>query len=276
MKILITGGAGFIGNHLTHFLMQNGHDVYVIDKKISNLLPPTKQKIDDIIDVDENDSFFDNFDMCIHLAALVSVQKSINKPINSFGDNVFSTIKILEICRKHNIKKLFFSSSAAVYGSKEGETSEMDETIPVSPYGLDKLTCEKYIQMYCSMWNIDYLILRFFNVFGEGQNPEYASVITAFNLAKQKGEPLIIYGDGEQTRDFIKVGDVCSYIIFLMNKGVKNEIFNIGTGNGISVNEVAKQFNCPIIYKEARNEIKHSRANMKKLNSLLTQFSDSK
>lgn len=268
MRILITGGSGFIGQHLTLSLLKEKHDVYVIDKVSTNLLPPNKQKTIDIIDISEKDDFFSGFDICIHLAALVSVEESLRDPINSFADNTFCTVKMLEICKIHNIKKIIFSSSAAVYGDKEGAVSETDETNPVSPYGLDKLICEKYVKGYSELWNIDYLILRFFNVFGNGQNPQYAGVITAFNIAKQKNEPLVIYGDGEQTRDFIKVEDVCTHIINLINKNIKNEIFNIGTGNGISINDVAKHFNCPIIYKEARKEIKHSRANIEKLKNI--------
>lgn len=268
MRILITGGSGFIGKHLTLSLLKENHDVYVIDKVSTNLLPPNKQKTIDIIDVNESDSFFSGFDICIHLAALVSVEKSINDPITSFGDNTFCTVKMLEICKIHNIKKIIFSSSAAVYGNKEGAVSETDETNPITPYGLDKLVSEKYVKMHGELWNIDYLILRFFNVFGNGQNPEYAGVITAFNIAKQKNEPLVIYGDGEQTRDFIKVEDVCAHILNLINKDVKNEIFNIGTGNGISINEVAKHFNSHIVYKEARKEVKHLRANAEKLKSI--------
>lgn len=268
MKILITGGSGFIGRHLTKTLLENAYDVYVIDKVETNLLPPNKQKTLDLIDIHEYDGFFRGFDICIHLAALVSVEKSINDPINSFGNNVFSTIKILEICRIHHIKNILFSSSAAVYGEKEGTLSETDETNPVTPYGLDKLTCEKYIQMYCRLWNMNYLILRFFNVYGEGQNPQYAGVITAFNMAKQKGDPLVIYGDGEQTRDFIKVETVCAHIINLLKKNIQNETFNIGSGQSISINELAKQFNNPIIYKEARKEIRHSKANIEKINML--------
>ena len=271
MKILVTGGSGFIGKHLTLSLLKENHDVYVLDKASTNLLPPNKQRIEDIIDVDVHDEFFRDFDICVHLAALVSVQKSIDNPIDSFGDNVFSTIKMLEICRIHNIKNLIFSSSAAVYGEKEGALSENDETNPVTPYGLDKLTCEKYIQMYSRLWNINYLILRFFNVFGDGQNPEYAGVITAFNIAKIKNEPLIIYGDGEQTRDFIKVNDVCAHILNLINKKVSNEIINVGTGNSISINELAKSFSENIIYKEARKEIRHSCSSIEKFKNFISK-----
>jgi len=119
------------------------------------------------------------------------------------------------------------------------------------------------------LWGIDYLILRFFNVYGAGQNPQYAGVITAFNIAAQKKEPLVIYGDGEQTRDFISVNDVCNYISRLSILMVKNEIFNIGTGNSISINSLAKQFGNNIIYKEAKKEVRHSCANINKLKNVI-------
>jgi UDP-glucose 4-epimerase len=270
MRILITGGSGFIGTHLSNLLIKYGHDVYNIDKKINNNISPDKQKIIDLIDINVKDNFLDQkFDICIHLAALVSVQASIEDPIESFGNNVFTTLKVLDICKKNNIKKIIFSSSAAVYAEKNTPIVEEDAKNPVTPYALDKLTSEQYIQMYCGLWNIDYLIFRFFNVFGEGQNPEYAGVITAFNLAKQKNQPLIIYGDGEQSRDFIRVDHLCQYIIALINKNINNEIFNLGSGENITINNLAKQFGNDIIYKEARKEIRYSCANVEKFKKIL-------
>ena len=267
MRVLITGGSGFIGTYLINKLSSDGHDVYNLDKIHSPALPADKQKIIDILDIDVNDAFFNNIEVIIHLAGMVSVPRSFEDPINSFGNNTFCTIKLLSAANIHKIKKFIFSSSAAVYGSKEGTVSETDVTEPNSPYGLDKLTSEKYIQMYCQQWNIDYLILRFFNVYGQGQNPEYAGVITAFNIAAQNKQPLIIYGDGEQTRDFVSVNDVCNHVSKLITSSAKNEIFNIGTGNSISINTLAKQFGNNIIYKEARKEVRHSCANVQKLSN---------
>jgi nucleoside-diphosphate-sugar epimerase len=265
MRILITGGSGFIGTHLIKKLSNDGHDIYNLDKISSPSLPSDKQKIIDILDIDVNDVFFDNIDTIIHLAGMVSVPKSFEDPINSFGNNTFCTIKLLSAAHLHKIKKFIFSSSAAVYGSKEGAVSETDAAEPNSPYGLDKLASEKYIQMYCQQWDIDYLILRLFNIYGQGQNPQYAGVITAFNMALEKKESLIIYGDGEQTRDFITVNDVCNHISKLVSSTIKNEIFNIGTGNSISINTLAKQFGSNIIYKEAKKEVRHSCANIQKI-----------
>jgi UDP-glucose 4-epimerase len=269
MRVLITGGSGFIGTHLIKKLSSDGHDIYNLDKVHSPALPPDKQKIIDILDVDVNDNFFAGIDTIIHLAGMVSVPKSFEDPINSFGNNTFCTIKLLSAAHLHKIKKFIFSSSAAVYGSKEGTVSETDAAKPNSPYGLDKLASEKYIQMYCQQWDIDYLILRLFNIYGQGQNPQYAGVITAFNIALEKKESLIIYGDGEQTRDFISVNDVCNHISKLVSSTIKNEMFNIGTGNSISINTLAKQFGSSIIYKEAKKEVRHSCANVDKIKNLL-------
>lgn len=122
--------------------------------------------------------------------------------------------------------------------------------------------------MYCQQWGIDYLILRFFNVYGDGQNPQYAGVITAFNLALQNKQPLIIYGDGEQTRDFVSVNDVCNYVSRLIITTVKNDIFNIGTGKSISINNLAKQFGGNIIHKETKKEVRHSCADISKITNI--------
>ena len=265
MRVLVTGGSGFIGTHLINRLLNDGHEIYNIDKIPSPALPDHRQKIIDILDVDINDNIFKNIDCIIHLAAMVSVPKSFEDPVNSFGNNAFLTVKMLKIAKQHNIKKFFFASSAAVYGDKEGTVSETDITEPNSPYGLDKLVSEKYIRMYTQLWNVDHIILRFFNVFGEGQNPQYAGVITAFNIAAQNQQPLIIYGDGEQTRDFISVNDICNYISKLISIDVKNETFNIGSGKSISIKTLAKQFGNNIIYKEARKEVRHSCANIEKI-----------
>lgn len=264
MRIIVSGGSGFIGKHLINRLINDNHDVYNLDKIINPLLDINKQKITDIYDINVNDNFFDNIDCIIHLAAMVSVQKSFDDPINSFGNNVFLTMKLLSAAHLHGIKKFVFASSAAVYGDKEGIVSEDDTTNPNSPYGLDKLTCEKYIQMLSSIYNIDYLIFRFFNVYGEGQNPEYAGVISAFKNAVKNNQPLTIYGDGEQSRDFINVMVLCDAISKIISKNVSNEIFNLGSGQSISINLLAKQFSNNIIYKGARKEVRHSCANINK------------
>ena len=269
MKILITGGSGFIGKHLINKLLSHNHDIYNIDKTINPSLDINKQKIIDLYDINVNDNFFDNIDCIIHLAAMVSVPKSFDDPINSFGNNVFLTMKLLSAAHLHGIKKFMFASSAAVYGNKEGVVSENDITEPNSPYGLDKYTCEKYIQMLCGIYNIDYNIFRFFNVYGEGQNPEYAGVITAFNNAAKNNQPLIVYGDGEQTRDFIHVNVLCDILSYIIDKNVINEVLNIGTGNSFSINSLAKQFSNNIIYKEARKEVRHSCANITKIKNIL-------
>lgn len=269
MKILITGGSGFIGKHLIKKLLSYGHDVYNLDKNINPSLQINKQKIIDIHDININDDFFNGIECIIHLAAMVSVPRSFEDPINSFDNNVFLTMKLLSAANVHNIKKFIFASSAAVYGDKEGPVCENDETNPNSPYGLDKLTCEKYIQMLCNIWDVEYLILRFFNVYGEGQNPEYAGVINAFSNAVKNKQPLIIYGDGEQSRDFINVSVLCDIICKMIYKKVSNEIINIGTGKSICINEIAKQFGNNIIYKEARKEVRHSCADTLKLNKFI-------
>ena len=134
MKILITGGSGFIGKYLVNKLLNDGHDVYNLDKIPNPNIHSNKQKIIDLYDINVNDIFFDNIDCIIHLAAMVSVPRSFEDPINSFGNNVFLTIKLLSAAHLHGIKKFVFASSAAVYGNKEGILNEQDHTEPNSPY----------------------------------------------------------------------------------------------------------------------------------------------
>lgn len=276
MKILVTGGSGFIGKRLISYLSTDNedNDIYNLDLVKSPSLPDEKQRIENLVETNVKESFFDGFDMVIHLAAMVSVQKSIKDPINSFDNNVRATLKALEICRFHNIKQIVFSSSCAVYGYKErlvgnneGIFSEDCNANPVTPYGLDKLTSEKYIHLYSQIYGINYLICRFFNVYGEGQNPKYAGVISLFQKAKENNLPLVIYGDGEQTRDFIYVENVVRTVCALIDKPMKampNQIFNVGSGRSISINQLAEKFSNNIIHKEARKETRHVWADIRK------------
>ena len=182
-----------------------------------------------------------NQDLVIHLAAKISVEESIKNPSETFEINVKGTEKILEVCKKNNIKKIIVASSAAIYGegNKINKITEQTTMNPISPYGESKIEMEKKIIQFCSDNKIDYVILRFFNIYGIGQSKEYAGVITKFLEKIKKNENLKIFGDGLQTRDFVSIDD----IIYSISKAIEhtgNGIFNIGSGEKITIKELAE------------------------------------
>lgn len=253
--ILITGGAGFIGSHIADILIQNNYKVIIAD----NLSTGKKENINnkavfyniDIKNYDALETVFKNnkIEHIIHLAAQVSVPNSIRNPINDANENIIATLNIIELSKKYNIKKIIVSSSAAVYGiPKELPIDEMHSTIPISYYGLSKLTMEKYLILS----DINYIICRFSNVYGQRQTPHgEAGVVSIFMDNAINNKDLNIFGDGKQTRDFIYVEDIAKIFLFLIEKNISNEIFNISTNNSISINELAN-----IIIRISKSNIK--------------------
>jgi UDP-glucose 4-epimerase len=249
MNILVTGGAGFIGKYLVKYLVENGKNVSILD----NFSNSDKKSISSFenkgVKVFEGDiTNFDNVlnatkdqDVVIHLAAKISVIESIKNPSETFRINVDGTKNILTICKKNNVKKLIIASSAAVYGEgdKENKITEQGKINPISPYGKSKMKMEEEIIKFYSDIKTNYVILRFFNIYGIGQTSEYAGVITKFLEKIKKNQPLSISGDGTQIRDFVSIYD----IICSINNAIehnKNGIFNIASGNGITINELAR------------------------------------
>lgn len=248
MKILITGGMGFIGLHLVDYLLKKGNKIIVLDnfsnsnknliKKIQNknlrIIEGDVRKIDDIVNSMKNQ------EIVIHLAAKISVNESIENPNETFDVNVNGTKNVLKACKQNNIKKLIVASSAAVYGEgdKKIKVKEEKKKNPISPYGESKMKMEEEIEKNNSSNEMDYIILRFFNIYGIGQTSEYAGVITKFLEKIKKNQSLTITGDGTQIRDFVSISDViCS-----INNAIgynKSGIFNIASGNEITINELA-------------------------------------
>ena len=248
MKILITGGMGFIGLHLVDYLLKKGNKIIVLDnfsnsnknliKKIQNknlrIIEGDVRKIDDIVNSMKNQ------EIVIHLAAKISVNESIENPNETFDVNVNGTKNVLKACKQNNIKKLIVASSAAVYGEgdKKIKIKEEKKKNPISPYGESKMKMEEEIEKNNSSNEMDYIILRFFNIYGIGQTSEYAGVITKFLEKIKKNQSLTITGDGTQIRDFVSISDViCS-----INNAIgynKSGIFNIASGNEITINELA-------------------------------------
>jgi UDP-glucose 4-epimerase len=252
MKILVTGHRGFIGKKLFAALQKDSHEVYGVD---------LKDGIDLLHCLPEG-----NFDFVFHLAALPSVQFSIKNPFYSMHNNVLGTSKILEWSLKNGVKRVIFSSSAAV-----------NDGNPKSPYGLQKYLSELECKLYSEVYNLDTVSLRYFNVYSEDQKfgGPYSTAISAWMEMRKQNKSLRLDGDGEQTRDFIHVEDIISANIFCMNYegALQGKNFDIGTGKSITLNYVKNYINslCNVKwdYAPARiGDIRHSKANIDEISSL--------
>jgi len=280
VKVLITGGAGFIGHNLALHLIRRGYDVVVVDSMERTSDYALRRLKEFGVPVVEGDvrrfSSYSNFDVVVHAAAYVSVEESVREPIKYLENNVLGTAKVGYECGKRGIK-LVYLSSAAVYGEPQKlPIGEDHPTRPKSPYGLSKLQGEEILRNFAIVYSLKYVTLRLFNVYGPGQNSSYAGVITSFIQRALNSEPLIIYGDGEQTRDFVYVGDVAEVIEFLIKEEVfDNETYNVGSGQPITIKELAKTVmklvnkDLPLIHEPPRpGDIRHSVADISKIMKL--------
>jgi len=279
MHYIITGGAGFIGSHVVNKLLLNGHQVVVVDNlatgRLENLLihPHLKILEKNLSDCRPED-FPEPIDGVAHLAATPSVVDSWLQPIQSHHNNLSSILSILLLCKSLNIPKLVFASSAAVYGdNNQPPISEMDCLCPISPYGLQKLVSEQYATMFANHFELSFIALRLFNVFGPHQLPNslYSGVIFIFTSAMQKSSPIKIYGDGKQTRDFIYVDDVAEAFVRALTVSLPigtSLTLNIGTGQGTSLLDLIDMLKPHFpqwveeihFFNPRTGDIKHSRA----------------
>lgn len=271
-RVIVTGGAGFIGSYVVKELLQQGYTPIVIDNlskgKIENIPNDTTFHKVDILDKEKLEEIIQEGDIIFHLAALTSVPESIENPLPYHETNIRGTYTLLEVARTKKASGVIFSSSAAVYGNKEGIVDEDEITKPESPYGLHKLFGEQLLDSYNKLYGISTVSLRYFNVYGKGQ-PEtgsYAPVMARFLKEKRLGNPLPIVGDGSQTRDFVNVVDVAKANVksLKLMKTKENFVINICGGKETSVKEIAdmiseKQINIP-----PRIEIMRSCGNNKK------------
>ena len=250
-KVLVTGGAGFIGSHLVPQLLELGDSVTVLDNlsagKLENLNgvldhPKFTFKRGDIRDKTLPDEVFNDVDSIIHLAALIDISASVNDPIQNHEINVDGTFNLLYTAIKHKVKKFVFASSTAVYGDlKTLPVQENNALHPLSPYAASKIAGEAYCSAFANCFGLDTIALRFFNIYGlRSENSPYSGVITKFLQKIINGELLTIDGLGEQTRDFIHVNDIVRAVILaLESKGLKGEVFNVCTGKPTSINQLA-------------------------------------
>ena len=248
MKILITGGAGFIGSHLVEALSKQEHRVVVIDNlssgDLKNLPIFTKFYKTDITNYQELKEIFEKEkpEIIFHFAAQINLRKSVENPIHDAKVNIIGSLNLLELAKKHNIKKFIFSSTGAIYGTNLIPNQENQPPLPQSPYTLSKLTIERYLKLYKKNHNLDYVSLRYSNVYGPRQNPKGEAGVVAIFLDKMlKNQQPEIFGSGEQTRDYVYVKDVVNANLIAMEKG--QGTYNIATSKQTNVIEIFNQLN---------------------------------
>lgn len=249
MKVLVTGGAGFIGSHIVDQLLAEGHQVVVVDDlstgSLDNVNPQASFVRLSVLDGELLGLFArEKFDAALHLAAQTIVGSSLEHPDIDARVNVLGTLQVLEGCRQHGVERIIFASTAAVYGdTADLPVPEEAPGQPASFYGLSKLTAERYIQMYHALYGLNYLILRYANVYGERQGDRgEGGVVSIFAGCLCRNNRLNIYGDGGQTRDFVYVGDVAAANVAAVTTPQTNRILNISSQTETSVNELASLF----------------------------------
>jgi len=271
---IVTGGCGFIGSHMVDKLISQGHRVFVID----NLSARSNEffyKNDspnaiyyhsvDISNFSELIKIFEiafsshegAIDSVFHFAAEARIQPMIKNPKMAVDVNTIGTINVLEACKRFNVRRMVHSSTSSVYGNGQQLPLQEEATRnPLNPYSISKACAEDFCKMYSRLWNLDVVILRYFNVFGERQpiKGTYAPVVGKFMRQHENGEPLTVVGDGTQKRDFTWVGDIveANYLVSMTDRSVSGETINVGTQNNISILDLAKGISDNIEFIEHR------------------------
>ena len=291
-KILVTGGAGFIGSHIVDRLLKQGFEVSVIDNfstgSMENINSAMSNKDCRLLKGDIRDPVsikqaLIGVDAIFHEAAEISIARSIEDPLLTSDINIMGTLNVIKSAVDAGVKRFVFASSAAVYGEAlVSEKTEALPTNPTTPYGVTKLSVEKYLKAFYEINGLEAVSLRYFNVYGPRQrsdiNGQYGGVITIFMNRLSNNLPPIIYGNGEQTRDFVYVQDIVEANMCALNcNNAKGDVFNIGSGNRTSVNQVSEELksmlnkqDIPNIYKESRlGDVQHCYAQISKAVSQL-------
>jgi len=288
-RYLVTGGAGFIGSNIVKYLLKAGHKVKVFD----DFSTGKKENIQEFVDMDnfelyEGDSrnikdikeVIKGIGYVLHQAAIPSVQRSIEHPIKSNDSNIKGTLNLLLAARDEGVKKVVYASSSSIYGPSQNLPKREDMPVnPISPYALTKYTGEKYCQIFSDIYGLPTVCLRYFNVFGPKQDPnsEYSAVIPKFINLMLKGTRPIIFGDGEQSRDFTYVDNVVRANIKAAHSDIIGEVINIACGGRITINKIVEKINeilqsniIPRYENPRQGDIRHSKADISKAKNLLS------
>ena len=279
-RYLVTGGAGFIGSHLVRRLVAEGAQVRVVDNlstgrlaRLVDLQDSIEFMNGDLAEYSVSEKAVEGVAGVFHQAAVPSVQRSINDPVGTNRANVTATVNLLESCRKAKVRRFVYAASSSAYGDTEvlPKTEVMDPN-PLSPYALQKLIGECYCKLYYDLYGLETVSLRYFNVFGPSQDPhsEYAAVIPKFISALMATQPITVYGDGEQSRDFTHVENVIEANLAAMQADdAPGKVFNIACGERISLNNLIRLLErimgvkSTVIYAEARSgDVRHSLADI--------------
>ncbi len=269
MKTLVTGGAGFIGSNLIRALLERGDEVRVLDNFSTGLranlagLNGVEVVEGELRSYERVHAAVRGVEQVFHLGALGSVPRSVQDPLTSSAVNVEGTLNVLLAARDEGVRRVVFSSSTSVYGSSRTlPTSESEPPDPISPYGVAKLAAERYCVSFSRVYDLETVVLRYFNVFGPRQSPfsQYAAVIPLFITAISRGEPITIHGDGEQSRDFTYVANVVDATMRAGEAGgASGRILNVAAGTPASVNQVAETIG-RLLGKPVERETAPSRA----------------
>lgn len=288
-KILVTGGAGFIGSHLVDKLAEMGHSVLVLDNLVNgkkeNVNPKAELHQVDICDFETMNLYFRDIDFVFHLAALPRIPLSIQDPIGTSKTNIMGTLNVFEASKQHNVKRVINTSSSSVYGNQDKlPLKEGMAPNPISPYGLQKWVGEKWAKIYTDIYNLPVVSLRPFNVYGPriDANSDYSLALGRFLKLKFLGQPLQIDGDGEQTRGYCFVGDlVNAFVLAMQSQKIKGgEVINAGSDKAYTINYLADLVGGEKVYGPAREgDIRHTKADVSLAKELLgwepqTDFED--
>lgn len=277
-KAVVTGGAGFVGSHVTDALIAEGFEVAVIDNlsggKAENVNPQATLHEIDVREYEKILPIMEGAEFVFHLAALPRVQYSIDYPEETNSVNVGGTLSVLRAAHAAKVSRVVYAASSSAYGNQEKlPLSEDMPADPLSPYGLQKYVGELYAKIFATVYGLQTVSVRFFNVYGPRLDPEgaYALVIGRFLKQRKEGKPMTITGDGEQTRDFTHITDIVAGMLAAAKsaKVGKGEVINLGRGKQVSVNELTKLIGGPVEYVPPRIEPKRTEADIRKAKELL-------